>query len=580
MVPRRVRVPSFMHTYGDGPPVPVQSSLLSPSVLERVKQTLEAQGHVVMLYADVVRFHQAEQLLGPEGAERLLSLLPDALVQAVRMMLPDSTPLQVQHIWADDFVLYIDLPSPPPSDQWQSVAGQIARLAALAVNPQHSGPGVRVEIQAALRVLGRSDSSLRGQIARAVRLLQEQARPEYSAPENGVLLQELLDTGQGLSMVYQPIVAMQSGAIAGYEALCRGPVGTPLASPLALFDEARAHDQLFTLELACRRLAIAGAQGMDAGQMLFLNLEPQTIHAHDFVSGKTTAMLAAAGLSPSNVVIEVTERSSVGDFATFRAALDHYRQQGFRIAVDDAGAGYSSLQAISELRPDFIKVDRSLVTGAATSPIQLSLLRTLVAFARDVGSQVVAEGVETAADLATLRRLGVDYAQGYFLARPAFPRPELTPVARLELGRQAPPVGAAPAALTIRSLLAPAVTVLPDTPLLDLERLPEVNPQLAGAVTIKDGRPQGYLSWAQLWHHLSSPFARALAAQVPVADRHDHHPLLLGPETPLTEAARLAACRPPGQVNGDLLVVDEAGMLLGVVTVAALLAALSTDTPG
>ena len=118
------------------------------------------------------------------------------------------------------------------------------------------------------------------------------------------------------------------------------------------------------------------------------------------------------------VVLEVTERSAIRDIPTFRAALDALRGQGFRIAIDDAGSGYASLQAIAELRPNFLKVANTLVTGLHADTIKRDVVEMLVNLARRIDAQCVAEGIETPEDLEECRRLGIPYGQGFYLGVP------------------------------------------------------------------------------------------------------------------------------------------------------------------
>jgi EAL domain-containing protein (putative c-di-GMP-specific phosphodiesterase class I) len=128
-------------------------------------------------------------------------------------------------------------------------------------------------------------------------------------------------------------------------------------------------------------------------------------------------------LSPADIVLELTERCAMSDFGAFRAALEYLRALGFCIAVDDAGAGYGSLQALSEVRPDWLKVDLTLVRSVDSDEVRARLIESLVAFSRRVGSKLIAEGIETQAELDTLRSLGVRFGQGFLLAEPAAPFP-------------------------------------------------------------------------------------------------------------------------------------------------------------
>ena len=148
--------------------------------------------------------------------------------------------------------------------------------------------------------------------------------------------------------------------------------------------------------------------------MLFLNVEAGTILR---LTEHESAFAPLFGMR-SRVVLEVTERSAIRDIPVFRAALDVLREQGFRIAIDDAGSGYASLQAIAELRPHFLKVANTLITGLHADTIKRDVVEMLVNLARRIDAQCVAEGIETPEDLEECRRLGIPYGQGFYLGVP------------------------------------------------------------------------------------------------------------------------------------------------------------------
>ncbi len=224
----------------------------------------------------------------------------------------------------------------------------------------------------------------------------------------------------GIRTLLQPIVCLRTARVIGFEALSRGPAGGCLENPVALFDFAEASGFLVALERLCRTKALQAKKALiPPGTILSLNIDPRVIVDPQFRSGITRLLLIHLDIDPGDIVLEITERAAIDDFRTFLAALQHYRQQGFRIAIDDVGAGYASLRTVIETRPHLLKIDASLVRGAAEDPLRREVLTALAGFSHRIGTKVVAEGVETAEDLDLLCRLDIDYAQGYFLARPA-----------------------------------------------------------------------------------------------------------------------------------------------------------------
>ena len=253
---------------------------------------------------------------------------------------------------------------------------------------------------------------------------------EREGRRNAVQLARILHLGL-VKSVYQPIVDIKSQRVMGFEALTR--VGSGRFETIEmLFKAAEANDVLWSLERLCRRKALEGLPPIGRDQMLFLNIEPDSIHDPQLSGGEFLDLLARAGLTPTQVVLELTEHSAVRDFVAFRRTLERFRTQGFRLAMDDVGSGYSGLQAIAEIAPDFIKADMHLVRGLHESSIKRELIDTIRRFTDSTGITLVAEGVECAEELEALLRVGVRCAQGYLFARPGSPPldPDWTEVVR------------------------------------------------------------------------------------------------------------------------------------------------------
>lgn len=258
------------------------------------------------------------------------------------------------------------------------------------------------------------------------RKLHEMAREAMQSGQHEDALDDALRLGelerllenQALRSVYQPIVDIRERRPLGYEALSRPMDSDVFSGPLPLFEFAERAGKDYALDRLARERAISGSAGLAKEQKLFLNLSPRIIDAPQFAPWKTLALLESHGLTPDQVVFEITERSSIRDFGSVQRVLAHYRSQGYKIAIDDVGAGYSSLLSIVELRPDFIKVDRSIVSGLHADTFKEHMLGTLVEAAGRMGIGLIAEGVETQQELDKLVSMGVPYAQGYLLGRP------------------------------------------------------------------------------------------------------------------------------------------------------------------
>ncbi|WP_432565495.1 EAL domain-containing protein [Kineococcus sp. SYSU DK003] len=212
----------------------------------------------------------------------------------------------------------------------------------------------------------------------------------------------------GPQVVYQPIVDLASGIAVGAEALSRFPAGTP--TPDRWFADAAEVGHGEELELLALRNAVHGLPHVPG--FLALNLSPSTITTPAFAR-------ALEGLPLDRVVVEITEHAAVSDYSVLLSMLSPLRARGLRIAVDDTGAGYASLSHVLAVLPDFIKLDISLVRGIDADTSRRALAAGLVTFATATGALIIAEGIETASELAALRELGVQLGQGYHLARPA-----------------------------------------------------------------------------------------------------------------------------------------------------------------
>lgn len=221
-----------------------------------------------------------------------------------------------------------------------------------------------------------------------------------------------------LTPLFQPLVTLTDGRIWGYEALIRGPSDSALHSPLLLFKTAQAFDLLEPLEMLCRELSINAFAAETVDGFLFLNVNPKLLLTSDHPSGLTKRYIQQAGLQPERIVIELSEQFQVEDTELFISAVKHYREFGFKVAIDDLGSGFSGLKLWSELQPDIVKIDRYFIDQLHRDPIKKAFVKNIIEIAKNTGSSIVAEGIETSEELLTCKELGADLGQGYLLGRP------------------------------------------------------------------------------------------------------------------------------------------------------------------
>lgn len=301
--------------------------------------------------------------------------------------------------------------------------------------------------------------------------------------------------GERVQAVFQPIIDLKKRAILGYESLTRGPEGSALHKPLALFEAATHYGLESELEIVCRKNSIRAFAQLGLDAKLFLNISPEALTNPGFKKGKTLRYLEEFGISPERVVIEVTEQHKTRGYRMLAEALAHYRSMGFTVALDDLGAGYSGLRLWTEVLPDYIKIDKHFIRQLHNDRIKSSFVASLFRMASASHCQVIAEGVEQEEELEVLQKIGITYVQGYYFARP-----EAQPLRTLEHGAFIPNAWAdqfPPAREGNADLMKISRSVEPvqaDTLVNDIVELFQKRPDLQLLPILDDARPIGIVN--------------------------------------------------------------------------------------
>lgn len=233
-----------------------------------------------------------------------------------------------------------------------------------------------------------------------------------------VVISDLLRRGFH-SVVFQPIRRIADNSIYGYEALMRGPAGTPLAEPGRIFCQPVINWQLLhQLDVACLFSAIRLGRLIATPQTLFINMHGETLLRYSNGADEVQRLLDCLHIAPSRLVIELSEMTDRAHVRGIGRSLRPLRNAGVRLALDDIGARYAWLHHMLWLDPDFLKLDRGFVRGAARSTRRQELIAGMVAFARSGGAEMIAEGIETKAEYEALRDAGITLGQGYYLGLP------------------------------------------------------------------------------------------------------------------------------------------------------------------
>ena len=356
-----------------------------------------------------------------------------------------------------------------------------------------------------------------------------------------------------LHSLFQPIVCLSERRILGYEALSRGPSNSPLHSPLTLFAAARHAGRLSDLEQLARRTACQAFRDLKLEGKLFLNVSPESLLEPAHQPGRTLKLLQSLGIPPSQVVIELTEQAPIDDYALLQTALHHYRAMGFSIALDDLGAGYSSLRLWSELRPDYVKIDRHFIDGIHQDALKREFVGSILQIAKASRAQVIAEGIELTEELAVLTEMGVDLVQGYLLCRPQeqpprdaramMPKHDQTSVALNDDGSD------------LSALLNEQPAVARNTPTANvLEAFRRQANLNSLAVLDEQGQPCGIVHRHSLSDALLKPFATDLFARKPISRLMNDDFLAVELSQSLQQVSRLITSRARQRIEEDFII--------------------------
>lgn len=230
-------------------------------------------------------------------------------------------------------------------------------------------------------------------------------------------LSELIASAN-IEAVFQPVVELETRSIVGFEALMRGPQGSPFEKPTLLFAQALDAGLPTELDLVCHRRAIASAREMPSSKRLFLKVLASSFEDRELCGERWLQQVEDAGMEASQVVLEISERVAVFDYQLLRERLDGAREHGVHVAIDNVGSGHSGFDEIVELRPDYIKLHRSVVTDCELSQTKQDMIKTFTAMATKANAQLIAHGVEKSEEIRCLTELGVALGQGYLFGRP------------------------------------------------------------------------------------------------------------------------------------------------------------------
>ena len=395
-----------------------------PAVVDDVRRQLEDHGSIALLAFALATERQVEETWGWQFYDDLIRDFVAGLRELSEKGDFPAGLFCVPAVRSDEILCFVPTAarngSELPSHEWlRGLASRMdgfvssflaERLTSANRYASHVGqalilfdPKVRVE-----RAVYRGLNEARGEVFRRT----------ANAEERGTeILRGILSERRVVSL-FQPIHDLVESKVTGVEALSRGPAGSGLEDAERLFSIAEKAGLVIPLERLCRRRSLEEAARAGWGQLVFINMSPAAAQDSDFLDGRLIREVLDLYLDPRQIVIEVTERTYADNQELFSRVLGELRKEGFRVAVDDLGSGYSNLSALADIRPEFLKFDHLFTKDIHRNRIKQDLLGAILSFAMKMDTQVIAEGIESLDELEALRRLGVPLGQGFYLGHP------------------------------------------------------------------------------------------------------------------------------------------------------------------
>ena len=392
------------------------------------------------------------------------------------------------------------------------------------------------------------------------------------------LLDDIIDNHR-LTAVFQPIIDFRTHSYIAFEGLIRGPANTPLHSPKQLFDAAEHQRLRRKLEKACRETIFRAFAKLQLPGKLFINSSPDCLDDELFFNGGTLDLLHQIGISPSRVVIELTENQRINDYPDIHRALSHYRSLGYQIAIDDLGEGFANLRMWSEIQPDYVKIDRHFIDGIAEDKLKHHFVKAMQNLAETCSARIVAEGIENEADCLAVRDLGIALGQGFLIARPEAKPPTLPNEKVISIikrrGIVVFPTGLAPSGnVTVRSLIRPVEPASPQTPTDEVYQRFDNDPDLMSMPVVSDGTPLGLINRHELVDRMARPYRRELFGRKSCMQFMDPMPLCIDEDSTVQEAGLIVSRSARRHIydgfmvtrNGEYLGIGSAHDLMGMIT--------------
>ncbi len=376
---------------------------------------------------------------------------------------------------------------------------------------------------------------------------------------------------QMLQSVYQPIVNLKTGSISGWEAFVRGPEQSYFRQPASLYAYASEIGMVSVLDKKCAKQAISDFGSSSSAQRLFINIHTDSLNAGTFLPELMREFADKHLKNPENIVLEFSESRGIRDYTLFLKNIGLYGNQGFKIAIDEMG--HSTPLFISQIRPDYIKIDTSLIRGISYYPVKEAIVEGFVTLCERIGAQLIAVGIETETEFKTLVSLGVQLGQGYYLAKPSYPKPNEPVSLPVEIGSFGDNADMK-LAVSIRNLVETPILISPETTVGEVKELLRDKSPLCGVVIAVGNKAKGLLMSYHIDRQLATLYGVSLFYKRKVSLLMDHEPLIVEASQSVGEVAKAAMSRQISKIYDDIIVTEN-DEVIGTVSVQRMLETLA-----
>ncbi len=391
-----------------------------PMVLDRLKEILIEQGEIGIVFIDIEQFESIEAEYGWAFFDEFVRRTGEVIGMEANARFPNAI-VAANLVGGSSFFIFFETRG---SDMRQESAFDIMAndlrqklIDAMRLRFPTMQQGQIGFFVGVTRIDYRPQIRLERQVYQGMQTASDAVR-DAEQQRKKQLTRELRDIirRKRVTILFQPIVRARESTVFGYEILTRGPAHSSFRNSDMLFSFARETKLAWALEAISLECSLRRLRSFDLGDRKFLlNLEAEMFAQSEFRIHEVVSFFSE---HRGHFVFELTERAAIEDYNAFRRLLDEFRSKGIEVAIDDAGSGYASLEAIAALTPDYLKITKGLVSTLAKEPIKQDLVKMLVDLAGKISAKTIAEGIETTEEYETCRELGIDLLQGYYLAHP------------------------------------------------------------------------------------------------------------------------------------------------------------------